>query len=251
MFASRCIAIIACGVSIMAASSENSLEQSRQTLAKWVETRQLISKTEAQWQADKEMLEQTIQLHEREVASLSEEASKYSTNNTQVAKERADAEMLKRSSEDALNTSNRIAAEMETKIKAIVPRLPLPLQEIIKPHLNRFPSDAKTRMTAAERLQVVVGILSEFDKFNSAITLFTEKRTNTQNQEIAVETVYVGLGAAYFTNDSGDFAGVGSPGANGWDWQIKPELGPVVREVIQIYRNERPARFVALPAEIR
>jgi hypothetical protein len=59
------------------------------------------------------------------------------------------------------------------------------------------------------------------------------------------------LGAAYFVNDAGDFAGIGSAGANGWDWTIKPELASSVREAIQIYRNERPARFVALPATIR
>ena len=251
MFASRFLPLTLCAVSIVAARAENPVEQSRQVLAKWVETRQLVSKTEAQWLAEKETLEQTIQLYEREAASLLEQTSKYSTNNTEVARERAEAEEIKRVSSEALITAASTAAELEAKVKAIVPQLPVPLQETVKPLLNRIPSDEKTRMTAAERLQVVVGILSEFDKFNSAITLFTEKRANAKNQEIAVETVYVGLGAAYFTNDSGDFAGVGSPGASGWDWQIKPELGPAVREVIQIYRNERPARFVALPAEIR
>ncbi|HEX7858825.1 MAG TPA: DUF3450 family protein [Verrucomicrobiae bacterium] len=252
MFASRCVALSFCALSsIFAVENANPVEQSRQTLAKWVETRQLISKAEAGWQADKETLQQTVQLFERELASINEQTSKFSTNNTQVATERDEAESLKRSSEDALNAARAIASDMESKIRDLVPKLPLPLQETIKPLLNRIPADANTRMSAAERLQVVVGILSEFDKFNNAVTLFTEKRTNTKGEEIAVETVYVGLGAAYFTNDADDFAGLGLPAANGWDWQIKPEIGPTVREVIQIYRNERPARFVALPTEIR
>ena len=125
------------------------------------------------------------------------------------------------------------------------------MQEILRPFLNRIPTDPNTRMTAAERLQVCVGILSELDKFNNGLSLFNEKRRNDKGEEVAVETVYIGLGAAYFTNDAGDFAGVGLPGSSGWEWQTKSELAPTVREVIQIYRNERPARFVSLPAEIR
>ena len=66
-----------------------------------------------------------------------------------------------------------------------------------------------------------------------------------------METVYVGLGAAYFVNDADNFAGVGTSGAAGWEWSNKPEIAHSVREIIRIYRNERPARFVALPAVIR
>ena len=252
MFANCCLALSVCGLSsALALETANPVEQSRQTLAKWVETRQLISKTEAGWQSDKETLQQTIQLFERELASITEQTSKYSTNNTQVAREREEAEALKQSSEKALQVARSVAQAIEENIKGLVPRLPLPLQDTIKPLLNRIPADSNTRLSAAERLQVAVGILSELDKFNNAVTLFTEKRTNGKGEEIAVETVYVGLGAAYFTNEAGDFAGLGTTGASGWDWQIRPELAPRVREIIQIYRNERPARFVALPAEIR
>ena len=89
------------------------------------------------------------------------------------------------------------------------------------------------------------------DKFNNALSIFNEKRRNEKGEEVAVETVYVGLGAAYFVNEAGVFAGTGAPGAAGWEWSIKPELAAPVREVIRIYRNERPATFVSLPAAIR
>ena len=105
-------------------------------------------------------------------------------------------------------------------------------------------------MSAAEQLQVVVGILNELDKFNTAVSIFSEKRKNPQGEEVAVETVYVGLGAAYFVNDAGDFAGLGTPGPSGWNWTTRPEIASSVREVIRIYRNERPARFVTLPVTI-
>lgn len=232
--------------------AETKLAEARTTLEKWVETRQLISKTKADWQSDKETLERTVNLFERELKSVEEQMAKLSTNSTQVDKERTLAEALQKSSNESLGRTKQFAAGFEGQITRLVPRLPVPLQDILKKDLNRIPSDpANTRMTAAERTQVIVGILNELDKFNNAVTIFSEKRKNEKGGEVAVETVYVGLGAAYFVNDANDFAGTGVPGPGGWEWTIKPELASSVREVIRVYRNERPARFVALPAVIR
>ena len=98
---------------------------------------------------------------------------------------------------------------------------------------------------------MAVGILNELDKFNNAVTIFNEKRRNGKGEEVAVQCVYVGLGAGYFVNDAGDFAGVGSPGADGWKWAPTPEVASQVKEVIRIYRNEHPAAFVSLPVTIQ
>lgn len=232
--------------------AENKLSDTRVTLEKWVETRQLISKTKAEWQADKETLEQMLELLTRELETVTEQLSKVSTNSTQVATEQAEALKLKSQSAAALDEAKRFAAKFEAEIAKCAPRMPAPLQELLKPLLNRLPANPEaTRMSAAERIQVVVGVLNEIDKFNSGITIFSEKRKNNQGEEIAVETVYVGLGAAYFVNETGEFAGVGAPGATKWEWTINSALAPAVREVIQIYRNEKPARFVPLPVAIR
>jgi hypothetical protein len=247
IFALLTLAFTACG-----AEDASPLARTRTTLEQWVETRQLISKTRSDWQTDKETLEQTIQLYERELTSIEEQMSKVSTNSTQVDKERAQAEAQLKSSNESLDRSKQFAAGFEAKVAGLVPQLPAPLQEILKPLLARLPADAaNTRMAATERMQVLVGVLNELDKFNNAVNLFSEKRKNDKGEEIAVETVYVGLGAAYFVNDADNFAGTGTPGANGWEWTIKPELASSVREVVRIYRNERTAKFVALPAVIR
>ena len=240
----------ACGVS--QAADANRLNETRETLAKWVETRQLVSRTKADWQADKETLEQSIKLFQRELQSVEEQMSKLSTNSTQVDKERDQAEALKKSSNESLERARQFAVEFEAQVTGLVPQLPAPLQDILKPLLSRIPTDrANTRMSAAERLQGIVGVVNELDKFNNSVAVLSEKRRNQQGEEIAVETVYVGLGAAYFVNAGDDFAGTGTPGRGGWDWTIKPELASAVRDVIRIYRNERPARFVALPTVIR
>jgi hypothetical protein len=228
------------------------LSEARSTLDKWVETRQLISRTKADWQSDKELLEQSLRLFERELKGVEEQMSKLGTNSSQVEKERVQAEALLRSSNDALDGARQFATDFEGKITKLVPQLPAPLQEILKPYLNRMPTNsASTRLAPPERIQIVVGILNELDKFNNAVSIFNEKRKNEKGEEVAVETVYVGLGAAYFVNEAGNFAGSGSRGQNGWEWSLQPELASLVREVIRIYRNEEPARFVALPATVK
>ena len=195
------------------AFAEDALTESRSTIEKWVETRQLISKTRSDWQTDKDTLEQTVALYERELKSLDDQMSKVSTNNTQAAKEAADAETLKKSSDDAIDRARQFAAEFEGKLKKLGPQLPAPLQDIVKKDMARIPADAaNTKMLAAERVQVCVGVLNELDKFNNAVNVFNEKRKNDKGEEVAVQSIYVGLGAAYFVNETADFAGVGANG---------------------------------------
>ena len=244
--------MLALGSLAVRATEPATLIQVRSTLEQWVQTRQLIARARSDWQADKESLEQTGLLYERELKSIDEQMAKVSTNNTQVTKEMAEALALQKLSNETLDGARQFATDFEARVKSLVPKLPTPLQDILKPSLARLPGDpANTKMLAAERVQVLVGALNELDKFNNAVNLFNEKRKNPKGDEVAVQTIYVGLGAAYFVNEAGDFAGTGAPGANGWEWAVKPEIASSVKEVVKIYRNEQAAHFVTLPAAIR
>jgi hypothetical protein len=239
-------------VAVLSARSETPVNDARGNLEKWVETRQLTSKVRTDWQSDKELIEQSLALYERELKTVADKMGKISTNNVQVDKERLEAEALKKSAGESLARAREFSAQIEGKIRQFAPRLPAPLQEAIKPLLNRLPADpANTKMSAAERLQTVVGILNEMDKFNSAISLYNEKVKNDKGEEVAVETVYVGLGGAWFVNETGDFAGAGVPGPNGWTWTVQPGLADKVRLAIKIYRNEHSPGFVPLPVTVR
>src|SRR5688572_10727472 len=125
----------ALGLTSGGAEEPSPLTRTRTTLEEWVETRQLISRTRSDWQTDKEMLEQTVLLHERELKSIEEQMSKVSTNSTQVDKELAQAEASLKSSSAGLDRSKQFAAEFETRIAKVVPQLPAPLQDILKPLL--------------------------------------------------------------------------------------------------------------------
>ena len=228
------------------------LEEARTALEQWVKTRQVISQTQTEWIADKETLEQSLGLLQRELLVVEAQFTGVSTNSVQADKERLQAEASLKASQAALERTEQFAAALQKDVSQLHPRLPAPLQDLIKPFLNRLPvGAAPTQVTGLERVQALVGVLNELDKFNNSVTVFSEKRQNAQGAELSVQTVYVGLGAAYFVNETGDFAGTGSPGPEGWEWTVRQELGGAVQEVLRIYRNEKPARFIPLPARIR
>ena len=228
------------------------LEEARTALEQWVKTRQVISQTQTEWSAEKETLGQGLELLQRELQTIETQFAGVSTNSVQVDKERLQAEESLQASQAALQRIEQFATALQQEVTQLLPRLPAPLQDLIKPFLNRLPvATAATRVTGLERVQALVGALNELDKFNNSVSVFSEKRKNAQGAELSVQTVYVGLGAAYFVNETGDFAGTGSPGPDGWEWTVKPELGGAIQEVLRIYRNEKPARFIPLPARIR
>ena len=67
--------------------------------------------------------------------------------------------------------------QLEVQIKRVVKILPTPLVEKIKPLIRRLPEDsAHTKLSLGERVQNIVGILSQADKFNATITQTSESR---------------------------------------------------------------------------
>ena len=66
---------------------------------------------------------------------------------------------------------------LESQLKAIIPSLPAPLIEKIKPLIRRLPDDPQdTELSLGQRVQNIVGILSQTDKFNTTITISSEAR---------------------------------------------------------------------------
>ena len=54
---------------------------------------------------------------------------------------------------------------------------------------------------------------------------------------------------AYYVDDSGNYAGIGVPSAEGWDWPEVAGAGPQIKQLINIYEGLEPA-FVPVPARI-
>ena len=228
-------------------------EEARTHIEKWVQTRQLIARRNADWRVERESIGQTIGLLRREIDLLNEAIDK----SEQVDSE-ADAEKkrITLSLEDLKKANKVVDAAlwgMERQALALMARFPDPLKDRISNVRSRIPLEKKDLRgrSAAERMQNVVAMLNEADRFNSAITLAIEVRKDAEGKDRQVQALYLGLGHAYYADQGGSFAGVGVPGEAGWTWEVKPELGSTIRKVIDIYENERSAEFVPVPVNIK
>ncbi|MBT6790641.1 MAG: DUF3450 family protein [Verrucomicrobia bacterium] len=228
-------------------------EEARTHIEKWVQTRQLIARRDADWRVERENIGQSVGLLQREIDLLKDAIDK----SEQVDSE-ADAEKkrITLSLEDLKKANKVVDAAlwgMERQALALMTSFPDPLKDRTSNVRSRIPlkkEDLRGR-SAAERMQNVVAMLNEADRFNSAIMLAIEVRKDAEGKDRQVQALYLGLGHAYYADQSGSFAGVGVPGAEGWTWTVNAELGSTIRKVIDIYENERKAEFIAIPVNIQ
>ena len=229
-------------------SQDSTVSKTQDRLKKWVETRQLTSEEAANWLQEKDSLQQSIDLFKSESTKLKGEIKDVQDQESNYAQEFSDLEKENESLKTTIQTIANSIGAAEKRVVELKSRLPQPLLEKLEPFLNRIPEDpSKTKLSASERAQTIVGILSEVDKFQSSITVVGELRKNQSGSEIQVQTLYLGLSQAYFVNQQGDFAGTGVPSASGWDWKIDPVLAGKIKKLIGIYENTVPAEFLSIP----
>lgn len=232
--------------------SQEPIADTRTTLQKWVETRQMTSKLRADWAADKELLLESIKMFEREAKNLDELIAKVDTGNDVARKERAEQEKLDAEYQTALDKIKSLLGGLEQKALALAKTFPPPLAEKLNVFLKRLAEDpATTKYSAGERVQAIVAVLAEADKFNGAISVTSELRKDASGTEIQVRVIYLGLAQGYYTDKEGKLAGVGTPSAEGWKWSSEATLAPSINQVIDMYENAKPPAFVTLPAKIQ
>ena len=148
-------------------------EEARTHIEKWVQTRQLIARRDADWRVERENIGQSVGLLQREIDLLKEAIDK----SEQVDSE-ADAEKkrITLSLEDLKKANKVVDAAlwgMERQALALMASFPDPLKDRTSNVRSRIPlkkEDLRGR-SAAERMQNVVAMLNEADRFNSVDAL--------------------------------------------------------------------------------
>lgn len=233
------------------ASASKSLEETRLVMNKWIETQQIISKERNEWQQGKEILVGRLDVVRKEVSSLEEKIQQAQTSVTEAETKRgalvAENDQLKSSGSRLTEAVTR----MESEIRRLHKMLPEPVQARLQPLFQRIPEDPeKTRASAAERFQSVLGILNEINKANYEINVNYEVRNLSDGKPSEVQAVYVGLAQAYFVSAHGD-AGIGRPGADGWIWEPAKSIAGAVLSTVEIIQGKQSPAFVPLPVKLQ
>ncbi len=227
------------------------LQSTRDTLDKWVETSQLISKEKNDWMLEESILSDTRDLLGNELSRLKDAIAELEASATAADQDREKLAAEKAELSAGSDVIEGSLANLEIQLKKIVQTLPEPLLEKIKPLVRRLPDDpADTSLSVGERVQNIVGILSQADKFNTTLTITSESREISEGKFVQVSTLYWGLAMAYYVDDSGDYAGIGLAGADGWEWPEVEGAGAAIKKLFEIYEGTADIQFVDVPARI-
>ena len=232
------------------AAAAPNVDDTRVTMGKWIETQQILAKERKDWQQGKVVLVDLIDLRKKEIASLEERIALATAAAEQADKKRAEmaAEIEKLAATEARLVE--AVAAMEGDVKKLCKALPDSLQQKAQLPLQRMPTEATTvRVSAAERFQNVLLILTEVNRHNSEITVDQEVRTMPDGKRVEVQALYAGLGQAWYVSSSGH-AGIGRPTTEGWKW----EPAAIARQVltaVEIVQGKQTPAFVPLPVKLQ
>ena len=227
------------------------LNETRAMLEEWVRTETQISQESSQWEVEKRILQDIAAVANRELEFLQLGIAKIQA--TQTAGEQEKDVLLQRRQElDTLvQRLERYLPLLEQQLLDRIQWFPQPLLDTISVHSEKLTAAQERPASFVSRAQNIAVILREADSFNAKVTLDKPILQLEGTQSKVYNVLYFGLGAAYFVDETGSIAGYGSPGRGGWIWNREDKTAPLVREAIQIFENQVPAKFIHLPAQIQ
>lgn len=233
-------------------STADAVAMTRSTLEQWVQTKTLVSKETREWVLGKEALTARMDVVKREIVALQKRIAEAESGIAEADRKRAELQAENdRLKETAAVLETHIAG-LEQRLLQTLPRLPGPLLEKVKPLTQRVPQkDAPSTLSLGDRYATVVGVLNELHKWNREITVTSEVRAMPDGSSVEVAVLYAGLGQAWYAGGNGKVAGVGYAAADGFVWRPANELAPAIGKAIAVFKNEQPAAFVQLPAQVQ
>lgn len=234
------------------ATASSGLEGARSALQQWVETRALISQENRDWLLQKEALGARSDIVKREIVALQRRTAEAEASIADADKKRRELEADNDKRKVVGATLEQKVAQLEERVLRILPRLPEPLRDRVKPLSQRLPAKGETtKLPLGDRYANVIGVLNEVHKWNREITVTSELRQVPDGQSVEVSVLYVGVGQAYYVGGGGKVAGIGTATPEAWVWRPANEWAPSIQQALAIFKNEKPAAFVQLPVQVQ
>lgn len=233
--------------------ASNTVETLRNTVKEWVAVEKSTSAEAAEWAERKTLLNDLIQVTQAEIQAL--QTSIADLEATQSTADTVRQDLLTQSQEfdNYKATILTTLAEIEPQLTALKPRLPHPLRKQLNNFYQRLPQDASTtKLSIGERMQTILSILTALQTFNQNISIHDELHTLPDGRQGQIQTIYIGLGNAYYRTPTGQDAGIGYATNNGWQWDSQPQLATAIETVIAIAeQSTQDARFIPLPVSLQ
>lgn len=248
-FAVACVSIVFFSSTAIFA---NTIEEAREAIERWVETKRIISKEKNDLVLAKEMLNERISLVQNEIDSLREKINEAEKSIAEADKKRNELFTENETLKEASSALGSTLQTLEERTNQLMKQVPKPLQEKLKPLSQQIPDKPEeTKLSISQRFQNVVGILNEVNKTNLEISVVSEVRTVEDGNSAEVTTMYLGIGQAFYVGANGNIAGIGVPTKDGWEWTPANESAQQISNAIAIINNEQVASYVQVPVKIQ
>lgn len=238
--------------SVPAAHAASPIEEVRNLWKEWSSVKATISEERNTWAREQQAISDALAVSTQEIELLTSRLS--TLDDASSGTEQARSELLEKiaASKSQIVIFNEAIDRLENTLRSLLPALPPHLRTELGPVLMRLPAEGKPNpLPVSQRLQTVVAFLAQLDRFHSTPSLVSEVREVEPGRSMEVRTLYFGLGIAYFSDPSAQYAGFGQPSTEGWTW-TRAE-GPAalrIAEGIAVQRNEKQPAFVSLPARL-
>lgn len=228
------------------------LAKTRSTLEQWVELRKLISEEKNEWKVEKETLNESIELLQDEIANLKRRIEESKEEATDAERARAELTAEEEELKQATAVVKAIISNLERQTLNLSNLFPASLNNKLKVVTDLIPKDERMagRLSITMRVQNILAVLQEVEKFNNQITLESEMQ-QIGGENVAVKTLYVGLGRAYYVDGTRTEAGILKPTSNGWVKEERNDLADKIATAVAIYEGEQLAKFINLPMTIQ
>jgi hypothetical protein len=237
---------------LVAQANPDPVAVARATLEQWRQTQTLLSKEARDWTVAKDALLARIDVLKREIVAVQKRTAEAEANLATADRKRAELQAENDAHKATLAGLEERIAGHEQRLLELLPRLPEPLREKVRPLSQRLPKAGEAATTPlTDRYAVVVGVLNEIHKWNREVTVATEVRALPDGTSVEVTVLYAGIGQAWYVGRNGRVAGRGTATADGWAWRPMDELGPAILEAVAVWKNEQPAKFVRLPVQVQ
>lgn len=229
----------------------DSIDSARTSVSDWVQAEQTISLESINWQADKALLVDMIAIAEKRVERLQEKVDEQESFNSLAQEERRKLIEQDTQIDTYSQAIEQFLAQAESQIRALHPRLPEPLADEMAASIKRLPdANSALNISLSERMQTVTTLLTQIHDFDAKVSLHqTIRALPSSSEEVAVRTIWVGLGQAYYLapND----AGYGLPSTEGWTWHSAPELSDSIKDSIQqLEGTSTTPQLIDLPVQL-
>ena len=233
---------------ILWAESAEDFHAARVLLEQYVSVEKSIAQESNDWEEQRSFLQDRIVLLEQAIESLDKKILHFQGDLSRIQQQKLELQNneqnLKKNAQQRLKT----LVALEKQVLLVLPSLPRPLLQSLQAIVDRLPrnSQARQAQTLDQRLETILAFLQAVQTFDTAAHVFNEI-LSLNGQEVAVQTLYLGLSQAYFVGNKGSTAGLGRRTESAWQWITDKKWATPIATAIAAHQKQKSPRVVTLP----